>query len=47
MGTYAQVGFGTAVLIGNTGWLGYGRGAVMSGENIDGWGVNFGLRRQW
>jgi Autotransporter beta-domain len=47
MGTYTQVGFGTAVVIGNTGWLGYGRGDVKFGENIDGWGVNFGVRRQW
>ena len=47
MGTYTQVGFGTAVVIGNTGWLGYGRGDVKFGENVDGWGVNFGLRHQW
>jgi hypothetical protein len=47
MGTYTQVGFGTAVAVGNTGWLGYGRGDLKFGENIDGWGVNFGLRYQW
>jgi Autotransporter beta-domain len=47
IGTYEQVGFGTAVAAGNTGWLGYGRGDVKFGENIQGWGVNFGLRYQW
>jgi hypothetical protein len=47
VGTYEQVGFGTAVTAGNTGWLGYGRGDVKFGENIQGWGVNFGLRYQW
>ena len=46
MGTYEQVGFGTAVVIGNTGWLGYGRGDVKFGENVSGWGVNFGIRNQ-
>jgi hypothetical protein len=47
IGTYEQVGFGTAVAAGNTGWLGYGRGDVKFGDNIQGWGVNFGLRYQW
>jgi Autotransporter beta-domain len=47
MGTYTQIGFGTAVVIGNTGWLGYGRGDVKFGENVQGWGVNFGVRQQW
>jgi Autotransporter beta-domain len=47
VGTYEQIGFGTAVAAGNTGWLGYGRGDVKFGENIQGWGVNFGLRYQW
>ena len=46
VGTYEQTGFGTAVAAGNTGWLGYGRGDVKFGENIQGWGVNFGLRYQ-
>ena len=47
MGTYTQVGLGTAVVVGSTGWLGYGRGDVKFGENVQGWGVNFGLRQQW
>lgn len=47
VGTYEQIGFGSAVVVGNTGWLGYGRGDVKFGENIQGWGVNFGLRYQW
>jgi Autotransporter beta-domain len=47
VGTYTQVGVGTAVVVGNTGWLGYGRGDVKFGEDVHGWGVNFGLRRQW
>jgi hypothetical protein len=46
-GTYAQVGVGTALAVGNTGWVGYGRGDLKTGENIQGWGVNFGLRYQW
>ena len=47
IGTYEQIGFGTAVVIGKTGWLGYGRGDVKFGENTQGWGANFGLRYQW
>jgi hypothetical protein len=47
MGTYAQVGLGSAIVIGNTGWLGYGRGDVKFGDNIEGFGVNVGLRYQW
>jgi hypothetical protein len=47
VGTYTQVGVGTALAVGNTGWVGYGRGDVKAGENIQGWGVNFGLRYQW
>jgi hypothetical protein len=47
VGTYTQVGLGTAVVVGDTGWLGYGRGDVKFGENVNGWGVNFGLRHQW
>ena len=47
MGTYAQIGLGSALVIGNTGWLGYGRGDVKVGDNIEGFGVNIGLRYQW
>jgi outer membrane autotransporter protein len=47
MGTYAQIGLGSAIVVGNTGWLGYGRGDVKFGDNVEGFGVNFGLRYQW
>ena len=47
IGTYEQIGFGTVVVVGKTGWLGYGRGDVKFGENTQGWGLNFGLRYQW
>ena len=46
IGTYEQIGFGTVVVVGKTGWLGYGRVDVKFGENTEGWGVNFGLRYQ-
>jgi hypothetical protein len=38
---------GSAIVVGNTGWLGYGRGDVKLGDNIEGFGVNFGLLYQW
>jgi hypothetical protein len=47
VGTYEQIGFGTAVVAGNTGWLGYARGDVKFGDNVDGWGINLGLRYHW
>jgi hypothetical protein len=47
IGTYEQLGLGTVVVVGKTGWLGYGRGDVKFGENTQGWGLNFGLRYQW
>jgi len=31
----------------DTGWLGYLRVDYRKGDNIDGWGVNGGLRYQW
>ncbi len=46
-GTYGQFGLGTAIVVGNTGWLGYGRADVKVGENIEGLGFNVGLRYQW
>jgi len=46
-GTYGQFGLGTAVVVGDTGWLGYGRADVKVGENIQGVGFNVGLRYQW
>jgi opacity protein-like surface antigen len=47
VGTYAQFALGTAAVLGNTGWLGYGRVDYRTGENIDGWSVNAGLRYQF
>jgi hypothetical protein len=47
IGTYGQVGVGTAVVLGNSGWLGYGRFDYKNGEKLEGYGVNFGLRYQW
>jgi hypothetical protein len=46
-GTYGQIGLGTAIVVGNTGWLGYGRADVKVGEDIQGVGFNAGLRYQW
>jgi hypothetical protein len=47
LGTYGQFGLGTAIVFGNSGWLSYGRADVKVGENIQGMGVNVGLRYQW
>jgi opacity protein-like surface antigen len=47
VGTYGQFGLGTAAVLGNTGWLGYARVDYRTGENIDGWNVNAGLRYQF
>src|SRR5262249_48953587 len=41
-GTYGQFGLGSAIVVGDTGWLGYGRADVKFGENIQGFGVNVG-----
>jgi len=46
-GTYGQFGLGTAIVVGDTGWLGYGRADVKVGENVQGVGFNVGLRYQW
>jgi hypothetical protein len=37
-GTYAQFGVGTALVLGNTGWLGYSRVDYRIGDNIEGVG---------
>jgi outer membrane autotransporter protein len=47
LGTYSQFGVGTSAVLGNTGWLGYGRFDYRTGDNIEGWSVNTGLRYQW
>jgi outer membrane autotransporter protein len=47
IGTYGQYTMGTAVVLGKTGWLGYGRVDYRKGENIEGVAGNIGLRYQW
>ena len=47
VGTYGQFGAGLGLVAGNSGWTGYGRVDVKVGENVEGVGVNMGLRYQW
>lgn len=47
VGTYGQFALGLAGQIINTGWLGYVRADYRTGEHIDGWSVNGGLRYQF
>jgi opacity protein-like surface antigen len=47
VGTYAQLGLGTAAVFGNTGWLGYGRVDYRTGENMEGMSASAGLRYQF
>jgi opacity protein-like surface antigen len=47
IGTYGQFALGTAAVLANTGWLGYGRVDYRTGDHIDGWSVNAGLRYQF
>ncbi len=47
LGTYGQFGLGTAAQVANTGWLGYVRADYRSGDNIQGYSVNGGIRYQF
>ena len=47
IGTFSQVGLGTATVFGNSGWLAYGRADYKSGENVEGYSFNAGLRYNW
>jgi len=47
IGTYSQIGIGTATVFGNTGWLAYGRADYKTGENVEGFNFNAGLRYHW
>ena len=47
VGTYGQFALGTAAAIINTGWVGYARVDYRTGADIDGWGINAGLRYQF
>jgi opacity protein-like surface antigen len=46
IGTYGQFGLGVVAVIPNTGWLAYVRGDYRTGDHIDGWSMNGGLRYQ-
>jgi opacity protein-like surface antigen len=47
LGTYGQFGLGIAAQFANTGWVSYVRGDYRSGDNIQGWSLNSGLRDQF
>jgi opacity protein-like surface antigen len=47
LGTYGQFGLGVAAQVVDTGWVGYLRGDYRTGDNIEGWSVNGGLRYQF
>jgi opacity protein-like surface antigen len=47
LGTYGQFGLGIAAQWSNTGWLSYLRVDYRTGEYIDGWSANGGLRYQF
>lgn len=47
IGTYGQYGVGLSGQVRNTGWLGYARFDYRSGENVEGWGLNAGIRYQF
>jgi opacity protein-like surface antigen len=47
LGTYGQFGVGVAAQIVDTGWVGYLRGDYRTGDNIEGWTLNGGVRYQF
>ncbi|MDX2203162.1 MAG: autotransporter outer membrane beta-barrel domain-containing protein [Hyphomicrobiaceae bacterium] len=47
IGTFFQLGVGTAVSFGNSGWLAYGRLDYRGGESLQGYSGNAGLRYSW
>jgi opacity protein-like surface antigen len=47
LGTYGQFGLGIAMRTIDTGWVGYLRADYRTGENVQGWGVNGGVRYQF
>jgi hypothetical protein len=44
LGTYGQFGLGVAMQTIDIGWVGYLRTDYRTGENVEGWSVNGGLR---
>jgi outer membrane autotransporter protein len=47
IGTYSQIGIGTAAVFGTSGWLAFGRADYKAGENMEGFNFNAGLRYHW
>jgi len=47
MGTYGQFGVGVAAQFADTGWVSYLRGDYRTGDYIEGWSLNGGLRYQF
>ncbi len=47
IGNYGEFGLGLSGQIKNTGWLGFVRADYRTGDNIQGWGVNGGVRYQF
>jgi opacity protein-like surface antigen len=46
LGTYGQFGLGVMTTLANTAWMGYLRGDYRTGNNVEGWSINGGLRYQ-
>jgi opacity protein-like surface antigen len=46
IGNYGQFGLGLVAILPNTGWLAYVRTDYRTGEKIDGWSMNGGIRYQ-
>jgi opacity protein-like surface antigen len=46
IGNYGQFGLGVVAIIPNTGWLAYVRADYRTGDHIDGWSMNGGIRYQ-
>jgi opacity protein-like surface antigen len=47
LGTYGQFGLGVAARLVNSAWVSYLRADYRTGDNLEGWGVNGGLRYQF
>jgi opacity protein-like surface antigen len=47
IGNYGQFGLGLVTVLPNTGWLGYVRADYRTGDHIDGWSMNGGVRYQF
>ncbi len=47
VGTFGQVGLGTAAAFADPRWSAFARADYRFGENVDGYSINGGLRFQW